>query len=140
MICFFSLFERLRKLASCYGARDVQPAVAVQEGNPWQNNLERLAKEHGSECGDASTSGAPVEEQFAQLIEQARMEKTKETLRKQQEILQNGGIRPSRAADKTVTDAKAWWGQAVVTWDPEDSKNVGFDDRRHPKKAKWFNQ
>ena len=68
------------------------------------------------------------------------MEKTKDALRKQQEILQKGGQRSARINDKTVTDAKAWWGQAVATWDPEDSKNVTMEDRRIPRQHKWFNQ
>lgn len=138
MICLDSFFRKLRQLVSRNRASDA--ATAVQEGNPWQTNLERLAIEHGAEaeCAQPATPQS-VEEQFQLLIEQARMEKTKETLRKQQEILQNGGKR-RRAQDQTVTDAKAWWGQSVVTWDPEDSKNMGMEDRRHPKKAKWFNQ
>jgi hypothetical protein len=137
MISFQNFIDQIRQLIHSSCAPKKQQ-VETPEVNPWRENLDRLAQEHGDQpsCSNPST----VEEQFQVLIEQAKMEKTKEALRKQQELLQNGGRRAARPNDKTVTDAKAWWGQAVATWDPEDSKNVTLEDRRHPKQHKWFNQ
>jgi hypothetical protein len=121
--------------------------------NPWTRDLERLA------CYSAREEAEPTvekgrsdscENKIQLLMEQARLEKAKETLKKQQESLgltsptpnldKNGKPR-KRTTDATLVDAKAWWGQAVATWDPEDSKNLGPQgEQRHPRTHKWFNQ
>ncbi len=140
----FSMQNLLLKIrtAVCASTKNKDPnqGPTPTEENPWQRNLERLAEERGADCQKVSGTQKTVEEQFQVLIEQAKMEKTKESLRKQQEALQKGGNKSARIHDKTVTDAKAWWGNSVATWDPEDSKNVTFQDQKLPKQHKWFNQ
>lgn len=138
MISFQNFLQQIKQIIKTSNHGQTVQAKETAEVNPWQHNLERLAEKHGSELKE--TNPQTVEEQFQVLIEQAKMDKTKDALRKQQEILQKGGQRSARINDKTVTDAKAWWGQAVATWDPEDSKNVTMEDRRIPRQHKWFNQ
>jgi hypothetical protein len=117
--------------------------------NPWTQDLERLAcytKEESTE----PTKNNSGETKIQILMEQARLEKAKEVLKQQ---LQNaktteidfdkqpGGKRKTRTTDATIVDGKAWWGQAVATWDPEDAKNLGPQGEiRHPRQHKWFNQ
>jgi hypothetical protein len=135
MISLQNLILDFKNLVSQKRTKKHQDQQANGE-NPWQKNLERLALEQGVAKDPASEQ--TVEEQFQQIIEQAKQDKVRETLKKRQEYLQSGGQRPIRASDKTVTDQKAWWGQAVATWNPEDSKNVTFEDRKLPKQHKWF--
>ena len=141
------IYERLLDLIKHSGRRrpGASSVFTLQDecpdtANPWQRNLERLAEQHGQALPQAREINA-VEQQFNQLIEQAQLEKTKEVLRQQKEILQNGGkkARPTRQNDATVTDARAWWGQSVATWDPEDGKNVtNYEQKKPNTRSKWF--
>ena len=73
-------------------------------------------------------------------------EKAKEILRQQQQEFPLGDPqstprekRKPRTTDATITDTKAWWGQAVATWDPNDAKNLSPQgEMRHPRQHKWF--
>jgi hypothetical protein len=110
---------------------------ADDQSNPWQQNLARLAVERGQDLPAGKNSADKNEEQFNILIEQAQLEKAKEALVRQKEMLQNGGRR-KRANDATVTDAKAWWGESLATWDPNDAKNISNYEQKFPQKSKWF--
>ena len=119
--------------------------------NPWTQDLERLACYTKTEPVDTGRSDSG-EVKIQLLMEQARLVKAKEVL-KQQQQQQNAKIsdptelqkpnekRKTRTTDATIVDGKAWWGQAVATWDPEDAKNLGPQGEiRHPRQHKWFNQ
>lgn len=135
MISLQNLINDFKRIALKAKSKKTQCSEPNTE-HPWQKNLERLAHEQG--VAPDPTTEKSAEEQFQQIIEQAKQDKVRETLKKRQEYLQSGGQRPVRQADKTTTDQKAWWGQAVATWNPEDSKNVIFEDRKLPKQHKWF--
>ncbi|MDP3509564.1 MAG: hypothetical protein Q8T09_16450 [Candidatus Melainabacteria bacterium] len=108
------------------------PSPDGESANPWQSNLDRLA-ERSPEHNDPISSSTEIEEQFQVLMEQAKIEKIK------LEAAQNFSRGEKRKADATVTDAKAWWGQSVATWEPLDGKNVdNLEQRRHPRQSKWF--
>ena len=108
------------------------PSPDGESANPWQSNLDRLA-ERSPDKPEAVSTSTEVEEQFQVLMEQAKIEKIK------QEAAQNLNRTDKRKADATVTDAKAWWGQSVATWEPLDGKNVdNIEQRRHPRQSKWF--
>ncbi|CAN5202872.1 hypothetical protein BH11CYA1_BH11CYA1_32300 [soil metagenome] len=108
------------------------PSPDGESVNPWQSNLDRLA-ERAPDKHEAVSASAEVEEQFQVLMEQAKIEKIK------QEAAANLNRPDKRKADATVTDAKAWWGQSVATWEPLDGKNVdNVGQRRHPRQSKWF--
>jgi len=110
----------------------ILPSADGESHNPWQSNLDRLA-ERAPDKQEAVSSSAEIEEQFQILMEQAKIEKIK------QEAAQNLNRGEKRKADATVTDAKAWWGQSVATWEPLDGKNVdNIEQRRHPRQSKWF--
>lgn len=108
------------------------PSPDGESANPWQSNLDRLA-ERSPDQHEPVSSSTEVEEQFQVLMEQAKIEKIK------LEAAQNFAKGEKRKADATVTDAKAWWGQSVATWEPLDGKNVdNMEQRRHPRQSKWF--
>ena len=124
--------------------------------NPWTQDLERLACYTQTEPVESCHSDSG-EVKIQLLMEQARLEKAKEVLRQQmQQRLQQqqsgktdeigeqkktGTKRKTRTTDATIVDGKAWWGQAVATWDPDDAKNLGPQGEiRHPRQHKWFNQ
>lgn len=124
-------------------------AESAARVNPWTQDLERLACYTREEPTDSAKNNSG-ETKIQILMEQARLEKAKEALKQQ---LQNaktaeidfqknpGGKRKARTTDATIVDGKAWWGQAVATWDPEDAKNLGPQGEiRHPRQHKWFNQ
>jgi len=117
--------------------------------NPWTQDLERLAcytKTEPAETGRSDSGEVKIQ----LLMEQARLEKAKEVLKQQQlnakmgetaELKKPTKKRKTRTTDATIVDGKAWWGQAVATWDPEDAKNLGPQGEiRHPRQHKWFNQ
>ena len=120
------------------------------KANPWTQDLERLACYTRDEAPDTGrTETGEIKIQL--LMEQARLEKAKEALKQQQQQQRKqfdepepgkpGAKRKPRTTDATITDAKAWWGQAVATWDPEDAKNLGPQgEQRHPRQHKWFTQ
>ncbi|MFA7337397.1 MAG: hypothetical protein WC028_11480 [Candidatus Obscuribacterales bacterium] len=108
------------------------PSPDGETVNPWQSNLDRLA-ERTPEQHDPVSASTEIEEQFQVLMEQAKIEKIK--LEASQSLTRS----EKRKADATVTDAKAWWGQSVATWEPLDGKNVdNMEQRRHPRQSKWF--
>lgn len=115
----------------------LSPTSSDDLSNPWQQNLARLAAERGQDLPSSKNSADKTEEQFNLLIEQAQLEKAKEALARQKEMLQNGGRR-KRTNDTTVTDAKAWWGESLATWDPNDAKNITSYEQKYPQKSKWF--
>jgi hypothetical protein len=120
------------------------------KANPWTKDLERLScysREEPAETG--RTESGEIKIQL--LMEQARLEKAKEILKQQQQRLKLGEAEPEadkkperrkvRTCDATITDGKAWWGQSVATWNPDDAKNLGPQgEQRHPRQHKWFNQ
>jgi hypothetical protein len=121
---------------------------STPKANPWTQDLDRLACYTRVEGPDPGrTESAEIKIQL--LMEQARLEKAKEALKQQQKRLEfdepepgkHGQKRKPRTTDATITDTKAWWGQAVATWDPDDAKNLGPQGEiRHPRQHKWFNQ
>jgi len=122
---------------------------AAGKTNPWSHNLERLSTYQQPGAAAAQTEKTESGETKIQLLmEQARLEKAKEMLKEQQEKLRLGDpAQPlsdkakRRTTDATIVDAKAWWGQAVATWNPEDAKNLGPQGEiKHPRQHKWFNQ
>ena len=136
MISFQKLVTPLVRFFSRNPATDIDhyelPSPDGESANPWQSNLDRLAERAPEQHEPVSTS-AEIEEQFQVLMEQAKIEKIK--LESAQELSRG----QKRKADATVTDAKAWWGQSVATWEPLDGKNVdNMEQRRHPRQSKWF--
>jgi len=153
--------ERLRELLSgLLPARDARLSdrqtntqddpngKSSSKANPWTQDLDRLACYSREEAPDSGRT-ATGEMKIQLLMEQARLEKAKEALKQQQHRLQleepepgkPGAKRRPRTTDATITDAKAWWGQSVATWDPEDAKNLGPQgEQRHPRQHKWFSQ
>ena len=116
---------------------------APAAGNPWTHDLQRLeCYSETEESPSEPVRSDSCENQIQLLMEQARLEKAKETLKRQQENLGRKSLEPRkpRTTDATIVDAKAWWGQSVATWNPEDSKNIGPQgEQRHPRQHKWFN-
>ena len=139
MIFFERLVDPMRRLFRKDECQITNKAEDNNPVNPWQANLEHLAKQRGDE-EEKERLLSTITNQFRTLLEQTKMEKIKAGLEEQKRNLSQGqGKRLPRQQDATVTDAKAWWGQSVATWDPEDGKNVGSQlEYRHPKKAKWF--
>jgi hypothetical protein len=116
------------------------------KANPWTKDLERLNCYTRAETSNRTDSG---EIKIQMLMEQARLEKAKEILKQQQtklEFKEEDPDKPGqkvkrRTCDATLTDTKAWWGQSVATWNPDDAKNLGPQgEQRHPRQHKWFNQ
>jgi len=136
MISFQKLVSPIRRFFGRLGSDQAedyeQLPTTGDSAHPWQNNLDRLA-ERSPDRREAVSASASVEEQFQALMDQARAEKIKLEM-------EHGLNQPKRKTDATVTDAKAWWGQAVATWEPADAKNVdSFAERKHPRSSKWFN-
>ncbi len=135
MISFQKLVSPLRRLfvRDKHEEYEALPSPGDDAAHPWQRNLDSLAN-RTPDVPDLASATTDVETQFMALMEQARLEK----LRVEAERGLNHS--PKRKTDATVTDAKAWWGQSVATWEPLDAKNVdSFAERRHPRSSKWFN-
>jgi hypothetical protein len=152
------LIERLRDLLS--GLLPLRKARAFDQStnapydtkaatpppaNPWTQDLERLSCYSKTEEMEKLHSDSG-EVKLQLLMDEALQEKAKE-IRRQQELEQydepgagrKGTRRGPRTTDATITDTKAWWGQAVATWDPEDAKNLGPQGEiKHPRQSKWF--
>lgn len=132
MISFQKLVSPLRRLFDRNQREEYVPLPSPGEdaAHPWQRNLDSLAN-RTPEVHDVVSATTDVEAQFMALMEQARLEKLK------LEAERGLNHAPKRKTDATVTDAKAWWGQAVATWEPADAKNVdSFAERRHPRSSK----
>ncbi len=102
----------------------------AMEGNPWQTDLYRLAKERGLE-GELLSKDETVNTQLQEL---------KESVIEAKADADSDSDKPKRKTSETATDMKAWWGQAVATWDPADGKNVDSVEKkiRGPQGTKWF--
>lgn len=139
MIFFERLVDPMRRLFRKTECQINTKDDGGTAANPWQANLEHLAKQRGDDP-EKERLLSTITTQFRTLLEQTKMEKMKAELEEQKFNLSQGQTKKRpRQQDATVTDAKAWWGQSVATWDPEDGKNVGHQlEFRHPKKAKWF--
>lgn len=140
MIFFERLVDPMRRLFRKSEYQVAQEQDDAPPCNPWQANLENLAKQHGDLKEEKEKVLSAITNQFRTLLEQTKMEKLKSDLEEQKFNLSQGqGKKRPRTQDVTVTDAKAWWGQSVATWDPGDGKNVSHQlEVRHPRKAKWF--
>lgn len=125
------------------------------EGNPWQTDLYRLARERGLE-GELLSKDETVNSQLQELIDSVSKDSkvtkdtkvtkdvkdTKDTKDEPTDHDDDADTsdRPKRKNSETATDMKAWWGQAVATWDPADGKNVDSVEKkiRGPQSHKWF--
>lgn len=108
------------------------------EGNPWQIDLHRLARERGLE-GELLSNDETVNTQLQELKEGVKAASTKDAKEQESQEVDESG-KPKRKTSETATDMKAWWGQAVATWDPADGKNVDSVEKkiRGPQGHKWF--
>jgi hypothetical protein len=150
MIFLERIRELLLGLLPCKSARQsntkiVNPCEDAPRANPWTRDLERLNCYTKEESSDRTVS---AEMKIQLLMEQARLEKAKEVLKQQQQQqritigdAQTVKKPKRRTCDATLTDTKAWWGQSVATWDPDDAKNLGPQGEiKHPRQHKWFTQ
>ncbi len=106
----------------------------------WQSDLESLAQRYGTAAQPRTTYEVvnPNEAvQLRQLCEQAK--DVGENSDDNTDRLVVKKVR--RTTDTTAVDLKAWWGQAVATWDPIDGKNLdSIEQVRRPRQSKWFDK
>ena len=131
------LFSPLKALCqACHKDKETPLAESERPRNPFRQELYRLASERGL------TMETPIENPDLQL---AMKELTEEAqtlhhfkIAREQAI--EDAKRRRRKADCTSQDIKAWWGQSVATWDPEDGKNVdSIEKQSHTRQSiKWF--
>lgn len=127
------------------------------ESNPWQTDLYRLARERGLE-GELLSKDETVNTQLQELKDSVSKDtkvskdkdakdtkdtkNTKNTTKDEPDNDEDAETsdKPRRKTSETATDMKAWWGQAVATWDPADGKNVDSVEKkiRGPQSNKWF--
>lgn len=91
----------------------------------WAGSLDRLAVDSGLD----SAAQADVQEKLNEL---ARTAKAQQQQREYELRKKAGGIATSK-------DLRAWWGEAVATWDPEDAKNIDSIEKKiqGPRKNHW---
>ncbi|MBX9692137.1 MAG: hypothetical protein K2Z81_07120 [Cyanobacteria bacterium] len=118
----------------------------VLENNPWQTDLDHLAKKFGepetklnqSRNRIRSMAGTEAEEQFVELCKTVETGKQVETSLKDK--LVPHGTEPKRNGDCTNHDLMAWWGESVATWDPLNAKNVDSDRQGRQRKDTWLDR
>jgi hypothetical protein len=107
---------------------DVHLAARIQ--NPWQEELDRLVanrldtrKDPGAEV--VKTELSDLTDMARQARDQAHAECSKKA---------------KRSGDGTVTDLKAWWGESVVTWDPDIADTLYSNQQKPESRAvkRWF--
>lgn len=104
--------------------------------SPWLDVLDDRLASYGEHPMQPTTfksdAAVEAEEQLRQLCNEVR-----EVIEEESDRVV---VRRQRSQhDTTSVDLKAWWGQAVATWDPIDGKNIdSIEQGRRPRKAKWF--
>lgn len=99
--------------------------VAARVANPWQDELDRLVADRFQ---PKEGFAEPINEQLSNLAQIAQQEQEKVAKK------------APRNGDGTVTDLKAWWGEAVVTWDPELAKTLDTSEQKPQSRGikRWF--
>ncbi len=108
----------------------------VSIDSPWQGDLEHLASRYNEHPMKPTTYTSKTDDAAeAEMLKKLRDE-VQENLPESDRIVVR---KDRRRQDTTSVDMKAWWGQAVATWDPINAKNVdSIDQQRRPRRAKWF--
>jgi hypothetical protein len=161
---FCALGSKLSNLIAWMKPKKTQPRVVEREvyerevvvqhshKNPWQDSLLRLAQERPSEFGRRSPSSEGDKaksfiDELAQSIDSESITSSKEkrsadgTLPNAEDAKPLPAKKKRRTMDGTVQDIKAWYGQALSTWEPlvNDKTLDAEEQRRRAQYAnKWF--
>ena len=110
--------------------------------HPWQKDLDHLAERLGHDKIQVATSqetkvaeSTLVEEDYKKLFNEIKQEMQQQKQSGTKPVV----TRKKRESDITAVDLQSWWGQAVATWDPIDSKNVdSVSQQPRRQRTKWF--
>jgi len=108
-----------------------QVYLASRVTNPWQEELDRLVADRAQ---GKSRFTEPVNEQLSNLTDIAKEE------RQALEEAAKANAKLKRTGDGTVSDLRVWWGESVVTWDPDLINTLDSSEQRPLRRAirRWF--
>lgn len=135
--CDWKNIQPFKFILNLLGKKD-KPALET----PWQVELENLAERY-SRDPMGSTTYEVVGDSLETEEEADALRQLCKDVKEDIEINDRIVVRKvdKRKTDETSVDMKAWWGQAVATWDPVNAKNVdSIDQQRRPRKSKWFDK
>ncbi|MBX9670449.1 MAG: hypothetical protein K2X93_22805 [Candidatus Obscuribacterales bacterium] len=105
--------------------------------SPWQCDLDHLASKYQENPMRPTTYSSKTDEAVeAEAMLKKLCDEVQESFPDSDRIVVR---KDRRQQDTTSVDMKAWWGQAVATWDPINAKNIdSVDQQRRPRLSKWF--
>jgi hypothetical protein len=122
------LFKPEQKLEPEPETEEVHLTARVD--NPWQEELDRLVANRNEPRKDQESDAIKSElTNLTGMAQEARDQARAECSKK-----------AKRSGDGTVTDLKAWWGESVVTWDPDIADTLYSNQHRPENRGhrRWF--